>query len=247
MGDLGPSDPRVRSLTAELKDLDRRIEYNQLDIPPEGQRSPSPEPIYDRMGVRLNTRELRAKEKLLDRRLTVIEELMKEDPNFKPPADYRPRKYFTKFYIPQDEYPSHHFVGLLIGPRGNTQKRMQMETNTKISIRGKGSVKEGASKDPKFDHGEDEELHVLITGNCQADVDKARAMVELLCNPTDETMAEHKKLQLRELAALNGTLKDEVAAAAACWTLLITFLQLGLSAHFPGPEFAGGWSIAMLI
>ncbi|GFH20936.1 uncharacterized protein HaLaN_18144, partial [Haematococcus lacustris] len=36
-------------------------------------------------------------------------------------------------------------------------------------------------------------------------------MVELLCNPTDETMAEHKKLQLRELAALNGTLKDEVA------------------------------------
>jgi len=26
----------------------------------------------------------------------------------------------------QDEYPSYNFIGLLIGPRGNTQKRMQV-------------------------------------------------------------------------------------------------------------------------
>jgi hypothetical protein len=31
-------------------------------------------------------------------------------------------------------------------------------------------VKEGISKDPKYDYGEDEELHVLITGETQADV-----------------------------------------------------------------------------
>ena len=35
---------------------------------------------------------------------------------------------------------------------------------------GKGSVKEGAQKDPKYDYGEDEELHVMITGNTQDDV-----------------------------------------------------------------------------
>lgn len=58
-------------------------------------------------------------------------------------------------------------AGLIIGPRGNTQKRMQMETNTKIAIRGRGSVKEGAARDPKYDYGEDEELHVLITGDSQ--------------------------------------------------------------------------------
>ena len=33
-----------------------------------------------------------------------------------------------------------------------------------------GSVKEGASRDPKYDYGEDEELHVLITGDRQEDV-----------------------------------------------------------------------------
>lgn len=73
-------------------------------------------------------------------------------------------------FIPQKDYPGYNFIGLIIGPRGNTQKRMQKETNTKIAIRGKGSVKEGASRDPKYDYGEDEELHVLITGDKQEDV-----------------------------------------------------------------------------
>ena len=47
---------------------------------------------------------------------------------------------------------------------------MQKETNTKIAIRGKGSVKDGASRDPKYDYGEEEELHVLISGDTQQDV-----------------------------------------------------------------------------
>ena len=33
-------------------------------------------------------------------------------------------------------------------------------------------------------------------------------MVEKLCTPSDEEHEVHKRLQLRELAALNGTLKD---------------------------------------
>lgn len=34
-------------------------------------------------------------------------------------------------------------------------------------------------------------------------------MIEDLLQPQDETRLEHKRMQLRELAALNGTLKDE--------------------------------------
>ena len=33
--------------------------------------------------------------------------------------------------------------------------------------------------------------------------------MEKLMEPVDEARNEHKRLQLRELAALNGTLKDE--------------------------------------
>lgn len=37
----------------------------------------------------------------------------------------RPAKKWKKIWIPQKEYPGTNFIGLIIGPRGNTQKRMQ--------------------------------------------------------------------------------------------------------------------------
>ncbi len=40
-------------------------------------------------------------------------------------------------------------------------------------------------------------------------VDKAYDMIERLLRVDDDELNEHKRLQLRELAALNGTLKDE--------------------------------------
>ena len=40
-------------------------------------------------------------------------------------------------------------------------------------------------------------------------VDAAETMIRDLLRPEDESRNEHKRLQLRELAALNGTLKDE--------------------------------------
>lgn len=209
IGGAGHSDPHVRDLHERLGACNRRIVNNELNIPPEGERSPSPQPIYDRNGIRLNTREVREKEKLTDERSFLIEELLKADVTFRPPPDYRPKKKERKIFIPQKDYPGYNFIGLIIGPRGNTQKRMQKETNTKIAIRGRGSVKEGAARDPKYDYGEDEELHVLITGDTQKDVDDAAQMIEDLLVPTDEARNEHKRLQLRELAALNGTLKDD--------------------------------------
>jgi splicing factor 1 len=127
----------------------------------------------------------------------------------RPPGDYRPQKKRAKIYIPTKEYPGYNFFGLIIGPRGNTQKRMQRETNTKISIRGKGSVKEGASREPGRDYGEDDDLHVLIEGDNKEDVEAASAMVNQLLVPCDEDKNEHKRAQLRELASINGTLRDE--------------------------------------
>ena len=106
----------------------------------------------------------------MDERSALIEELLKLDATYRPPNDYRPAKKHRKIFIPQKEYPGYNFIGLIIGPRGNTQKRMQKETNTKIAIRGRGSVKDGAARDPKYDYGEEEELHVLITGDSQQDV-----------------------------------------------------------------------------
>ncbi|CAD7703519.1 unnamed protein product [Ostreobium quekettii] len=203
------TDPELKELHENLADVSRKIANNELDLPPEHERSPSPEPIYDKIGIRLNTREVRYRERLLARKNELIEELIRKDSNYKAPADYKPQKKSRKIYIPQKDFPGYNFIGLIIGPRGNTQKRMQKETNTKIAIRGRGSVKEGAARDPKYDYGEDEELHVLITGDKQEEVDEAASMIEKLLQPVDEERNEHKRMQLRELAALNGTLKDD--------------------------------------
>jgi splicing factor 1 len=138
----------------------------------------------------------------------LIETLLKKCPTFRPPPDWRPPKRERKLYIPQKEFPGYNFFGLIIGPRGNTQKRLQRETNTRIAIRGKGSIKEGSSRDPKVDYAEWDELHVLITGDTDEDVTKAAELVNQLLRPVDDNANEHKRAQLRELALINGTLKE---------------------------------------
>eukprot|EP00240_Pyramimonas_obovata_P001116 CAMPEP_0118957364 /NCGR_PEP_ID=MMETSP1169-20130426/62064_1 /TAXON_ID=36882 /ORGANISM="Pyramimonas obovata, Strain CCMP722" /LENGTH=498 /DNA_ID=CAMNT_0006905439 /DNA_START=36 /DNA_END=1529 /DNA_ORIENTATION=- len=205
------ADPEIQELHKRLAEVNQKLLSGQLVDPtiPEWERSPSPEPTYDRMGNRTNTREVRTREKLQDQRHEIIEELIKKSPTYRPPSDYRPQKKKRKLYIPVKDYPGYNFFGLIIGPRGNTQKRMQKETNTKISIRGKGSVKEGSARDPGRDYGEDDDLHVLIEGDTNEDVDAAVEMVKELLVPVDEEKNEHKRAQLRELASINGTLRDE--------------------------------------
>eukprot|EP00252_Welwitschia_mirabilis_P022410 TRINITY_DN6058_c0_g2_i1.p1 TRINITY_DN6058_c0_g2~~TRINITY_DN6058_c0_g2_i1.p1 ORF type:complete len:1098 (+),score=259.15 TRINITY_DN6058_c0_g2_i1:222-3296(+) len=206
-------DPEVQALNARLMEINRLLQSGMpLDDRPEGARSPSPEPVYDSMGVRINTREFRARERINRERQEIISQLIKKNPAFKPPADYRPPKLYKKLYIPVKEYPGYNFIGLIIGPRGNTQKRMERETGAKIVIRGKGSVKEGRlqqKRDLKPDPAENEDLHVLVEAETQEALDKAAGMVEKLLQPVDEVLNEHKRAQLRELAALNGTIRDE--------------------------------------
>lgn len=42
-----------------------------------------------RNGIRQNTREMREKERMQARRQDLVEEMIKRDPNYRPPADYR--------------------------------------------------------------------------------------------------------------------------------------------------------------
>ncbi|KAI3519574.1 hypothetical protein L1887_08784 [Cichorium endivia] len=206
-------DPEIQALNSRLLEISRKVQSGlPLDDRPEGARSPSPEPIYDNLGIRINTREYRARERLNKERQEIISRIIKKNPSFKPPADYRPPKLQKKLYIPMKEYPGYNFIGLIIGPRGNTQKRMERETGAKIVIRGKGSIKEGRmlqKKDLKFDPSENEDLHVLVEAETQEALDAAAGMVQKLLQPVDEVLNEHKRQQLRELAALNGTIRDE--------------------------------------
>ena len=127
-------------------------------------------------------------------------------------------RYFTK-------------VGLLIGPRGNTLKKMETESLAKIAIRGKGSVKEGKGRsDAAHTSNQEEDLHCLIMADTEEKVNKAKKLIHNVietvrisgalssqCFFTNTVQAasipegqnELKRNQLRELAALNGTLRDD--------------------------------------
>ncbi|KAG7381487.1 hypothetical protein PHYPSEUDO_005990 [Phytophthora pseudosyringae] len=198
-------------LRAQLENINQKLKTVVVDaalIEKDPNRSPSPPPQYDSNGKRTNTREVRMKAALEKRRRETIDQLVKVNPLFRPPADYTRQKLHRKIYIPIRDFPSYNFIGLIIGPRGNTQKRMERETNCKIAIRGKGSVKEG-SKGKKTNADENDDLHVLITGDREDDIDRAAKEVQSLLVPVDDTKNSHKQKQLRELALINGTLRDD--------------------------------------
>src|ERR1700733_16234263 len=96
---------------------------------------------------------------------------MKNDPNFQAPPEYhhqsRSSRPQDKVYIPVKEFPEINFFGLLVGPRGNSLKKMERESGAKISIRGKGSVKEGKARPDQYADDAEEDLHCLVLGDSE--------------------------------------------------------------------------------
>jgi len=112
---------------------------------------------------------------------------------------------------------------------------METESQAKIAIRGKGSVKEGKGRsDAAHTSNQEEDLHCLIMADTEEKVNKAKKLIHniietvrhplpLLFLPPNflnytntqkaasipEGQNELKRNQLRELAALNGTLRDD--------------------------------------
>ncbi|KAL7186821.1 hypothetical protein ACSBR2_028527 [Camellia fascicularis] len=120
--------------------------------------------------------------------------------------------------IPVDQYPNFNFVGRLLGPRGNSLKRVEASTECRVLIRGRGSIKDPVKEEmmrgkPGYEHL-NEPLHILVEAELPVEIVDARLMqareiLEDLLKPVDESQDFYKKQQLRELAMLNGTLRDE--------------------------------------
>ncbi|KAJ4725429.1 KH domain-containing protein [Melia azedarach] len=120
--------------------------------------------------------------------------------------------------IPVDKYPNYNFVGRLLGPRGNSLKRVEASTECRVLIRGHGSIKDPAREEvmrgkPGYEHL-NEPLHILVEAELPVEIVDARLMqareiLEDLLKPIDESQDFYKKQQLRELALLNGTLREE--------------------------------------
>ncbi|KAG5926564.1 Branchpoint-bridging protein [Claviceps africana] len=166
------------TLHLRIEEISQKLRIDDV-VPADGDRSPSPAPQYDNHGRRINTREYRYRKKLEDERHKLIEKAMKTIPNYHPPQDYRrPTKTQEKVYVPVNDYPEINFIGLLIGPRGNTLKKMETESGAKIAIRGKGSVKEGKGRsDAAHSSNQEEDLHCLIMADTEEKINKAKQLI----------------------------------------------------------------------
>ncbi|XP_071807111.1 KH domain-containing, RNA-binding, signal transduction-associated protein 2-like isoform X1 [Asterias amurensis] len=132
----------------------------------------------------------------------------------------KPLKLEVRVLIPTEEHPKFNFVGKLLGPRGNSLKRMQEMTGTRMSILGKGSLRDKKKEDELREEGSEkhahlnEDLHVLIEVYAPA-ADAynrlaygiAEVRKYLIPDPNDEI----RQSQLRELAIISGSYNEPPA------------------------------------
>ncbi|AQK86783.1 KH domain-containing protein SPIN1 [Zea mays] len=133
------------------------------------------------------------------------------------PSSYIVKK-ILRLEVPTEAYPNFNFIGRLLGPRGNSLKRIEASTGCRVFIRGKGSIKDSGKEEqlkgrPGYEHLS-EPLHILIEAELPANVidarlAKAQEILEELLKPVDESQDYYKRQQLRELAMLNSPLREE--------------------------------------
>ena len=119
-----------------------------------------------------------------------------------------PSRVILKFTLPDNTCPGgvNNLMGLIIGPRGKTQQRLQEETNTVVAIRGRGT-KKLADATPTAE--DDEPMFVKITGESEAACRKCLAMIETLIDFTSDEGQQFRDGQTRLLHQLNGTIRED--------------------------------------
>ncbi|KKY39690.1 putative branchpoint-bridging protein [Diaporthe ampelina] len=188
------------------------------------ERSPSPPPKYDSSGRRINTRQHRYRQRLEEERQTLMGTALNTIPRYQAPRDFRgvpPPLITEKVYIPVKDFPDVKFIGQILGPRGQSLTDMNNQSGANIAIRGKGSVKEGRAAQPRGHRyisaatstdDQQEPLHCLIRADTREKVDHAKKLVNEVIEAAasaPEDQNRRKRDQLRQLAVMNGTFRDD--------------------------------------
>ncbi|RPA99385.1 hypothetical protein L873DRAFT_1806939 [Choiromyces venosus 120613-1] len=200
-GCMSLEDTDMYALKVRIEEITQKLSKNL--VVPNDKRSLSPDPIYDVNGRRTNIREARYREHLEAERHDLVAQVWATNPQYRPPSHYRkPVAKHEKVYVPVGDYPEINSIGLLIGPRGHTLKRIEKESGAKLTV---GSDLALASDQYEF-------LHCLIISPNPDFILKAKKMINEIIETaasTPETSNTLKRNQLRELASLNGTLRDD--------------------------------------
>ncbi|KAF8398540.1 hypothetical protein HHK36_017470 [Tetracentron sinense] len=122
-----------------------------------------------------------------------IGEILKLNPSYKAPADYKPLLKEARVPIPLKAYPGYNFIGLILGPGSDTQKRLEEETGAKIQVHGTkaGTGEKGEITVSDRNEVQDayEDLYVHVSADTFEKVDAAVSLIELLVTPVSGNAA----------------------------------------------------------
>jgi len=198
-----------------LEDLHRKIQAHDLEDFDPDIRPPSPPPVYDKSGSRLNTRDIRIRKAMTAEYNRLIRYMIKHVEGYLPPVDWKPAKLMKKIIIPIEKFPQAPFMGVIIGPRGVNHKRLQETTGCKIFIRGRDIGDKWQS---------DEEAampqHVHIEGDTEEQILTAERLIEPLLNPESPEFEYARTHGMQQLAMVNGfTLNKAEQRCGICGAL----------------------------
>ena len=191
-----------------LEELQKKLLQGLMEIAEPGIRPPSPPPTYDRKGARTNSLEQRVWRSMLDEHQALVEHFALNSAQFqwfRPPVDFKAAMKVMRIFIPQEKFPEYNFMGLIIGPRGCNHKRLEQESGALISIRGRGTLKEGKKTDHQSEMEANLPQHIHIAADDEEKVLKACRLIEPLLDPTHPQHELFKRQGLEQLAVVNGT------------------------------------------
>lgn len=185
-----------------LDELIKKKNLGQYEVVDQDVRSPSPEPIYDKNGKRVNTTEQRMKDEMNREIQVLIDDLQNMNPKFVPPSDWKNLKKSRKIFLPETfSENQNNYAGTILGQGGQVQKRLEAKSGCKIAIRGRQSYMKR-----RFDYDPNEPTHVLIQAENDEDLAKGVDMVERVLRGEPEELTEEEKNTKYTVAAFESVM-----------------------------------------
>ncbi|XP_017078858.1 KH domain-containing, RNA-binding, signal transduction-associated protein 2 [Drosophila eugracilis] len=124
----------------------------------------------------------------------------------------KPMKITQKVFVPVKQYPKFNFTGKILGPKGNSLRRLQEETQCKIAIKGRSSIRDRNKEDELRNSGDLRFAHlqkdlflevstVATPAECYARIAYALAEIRKYLIPDKNDEVSHE--QLRELMEMD--------------------------------------------
>lgn len=222
---MTPEQLEAYALRFRIEEIGQKLRSDNPAQHTNSKRSPSPPPEYDSSGHRINTRQYRYRQRLEEERQALIGVAINTIPHYQAPrgsGGFQRPLITEKVYVPVKDFPEVNFIGQILGPRGRSLTDMNNRSGANIAIRGKGSVKEGraghlrghrnANATPATTDDQQGPLHCLIRADTQEKVDHAKKLINEVIEAAasaPEDQNQRKRDQLRQLAIMNGTFRDD--------------------------------------